>query len=1012
MQNRGALLLFTILLGLACIYQLSFSFITRGVEADAYEFAVQKADSAQLANSSLTPLQYDSILVASEDRYLKQKSFEEVYPVFGYTYGECKEKEINLGLDLQGGMSVTLEVSIPEMIVNLAANPNDADFAAAIQAARDLQTESQDDFITLFAGTYAEQAPNGKLAAVFHNRDNKDKFPRTATNEEIILTLREEAQAAIDNTEKILRTRIDKFGVVQPTIQKQQYSGRISIDLPGVKDKERVRKVLQSTANLEFWETYQNSEVYPLLEQADKALSEALYPGEREKYEEELAADTVAADTEETANDTASSDALEDLLGSDDSTADATEDAILEGEQADRTKVSPLFSKLQPAIFQGANGQFQLGEGSIVGYASVTDTIEVNRLLNNKAAKGVFPKDMKLLWGSKARGNAVELFSIRVTTRDGKAPLDGGVIVDARQDFNVRGDIEVAMQMNAEGANTWAEMTRNNIGKSIAIVLDNSVQSAPTVQGEIPGGRSSISMGSGNRGEQLNEAEDLANILKAGALPAPAQIVDESIVGPSLGADNISSGLSSMLIALGMILLYMIFYYSKAGIVADVALVSNLFLLIGTLASMQASLTLPGIAGIVLTIGMSVDANVLIYERVKEELRKGSALKTALEEGYKKAASAIIDSNLTTLLTAIVLAVFGSGPIKGFATTLIIGIFTSLFSAIFITRLIFTSKGFGEKVTAFASKATENAFTKINIEWVGKRKMYYVISALVILGGIGSMASRGFDLGVDFTGGRTYTVKFEQPVDVDQVRNALDAPFNGAPEVKTIGGGSQLKITTNYLISESGSEIDGKVEAALSQGLNTVVDDYTIEESRKVDPTISDDIVQSAVLAVTFALLIIFVYILGRFRRWQFGLGALTALFHDILIVLSLFSIFHGILPINLEIDQAFIAALLTVLGYSINDTVVVFDRVREFIKLKGGNQDEGVINSALNSTLGRTVNTSLTTFAVLLMIFLFGGDSIRGFVFALMVGVVVGTYSSLCIATPVVVDFSSKKQG
>ena len=1002
MQNKSAVWLFTILLALACLYQISFSWFTSGFESKAAMYGEDKADSAYAVNPALKPEELDSIQNVFSDKFLKDNGNEEVYPIFGYTYQESKEREINLGLDLKGGMSVTLEVSIPELIVALSGNSKNKQFKEAINEAKNRQSESQDDFITLFAQVYSEMYPEGKLAAVFHNRDNRDKFPRDASNDAIVTILRQEAQIAIDNTEKIIRTRIDKFGVTQPTIQKQQYSGRILIELPGVKDKTRVRKVLQSTANLEFWETFGNEEVYGWLDQANTKLGAVATANDASDVEEADAADE---DTEEVASE---EDDLEALLSEE---GDST-DVAAEKSQEEFAKANPLFSVLYPSVFQDQSGQFRVGEGPVVGISRVSDTSAVNAFLKSEVLLGVFPSNLRFAWAAKPDvNNNLTLYALKVTTRDEKAALDGSVIVDAKQDFDFKGDVEVTMQMNGEGAAVWADMTSANIGKAVAIVLDNAIYSAPVVQSEIPNGRSSISMGQGTRAEQMREAEDLANILKAGALPAPARIVDESVVGPSLGQKNIDSGLMSFGIALLVVLFYMAFYYRGAGIVSDIALVANLFFLIGALASLGASLTLPGIAGIVLTIGMSVDANVLIYERIREELRAGKGLKAAMKEGYQKAYAAIIDANLTTLLTAFVLAVFGSGPIKGFATTLIIGIFTSLFTAIFITRLIFALKTDKGGTVSFASKGNEGWFTKSSIKFIEKRKVFYVVSLVVVLAGIGSFFTRGLNLGVDFTGGRTYTVKFNEAVAVDEVRDALTASFGDAPEVKTFGGENQVKVTTNFLVAEKTSEADVQVEAKLVEGLGAMAKSYEIIESRKVDPTISDDIEQSAYLSVVFSLIIIFAYIVFRFRKWQYGLGALIAMFHDVVVVLAVFSLFHGFLPFSLEIDQAFIAAILTVVGYSINDTVVVFDRIREYLGMKQKADQKTVINEALNSTLSRTINTSLSTFVVLLTIFLFGGESIRGFVFALMIGVVVGTYSSLFIATPSVLDLASKKE-
>lgn len=1038
MQNKGAIWIFTILLTIASLYQISFSFFTSGFEQRAEDYAIEKLDSVRTEKGEMSFTEEGELREKFEEKFLRDNSDEEVYPVLGYTYAEAKDKEISLGLDLKGGMSVILEVSIPDLIIGLSGNSNDPDFRNALNAAREMQKDAQDDFVTLFARAWQNNASDKKMAAVFHSRDNRERFPREASNEEIVQILRQEAEIAINNTEKILRTRIDKFGVAQPSIQKQQLSGRIVIALPGVKDKERVRKVLKSTANLEFWNTYENAEIYPALEQANNALSAALYPDfdpdaadtdttavaddaddaaiddllEPEDTSNLAAADTAVADTSATDED------LLEQLSDDSDTLDTAEpeDETLSDEE--RRKRFPLFSMLSPNVFNN-----QLAQGPVVGYAALSDTAEVNELLRMQAARDLLPKDLRLLWSAKADpqvNNLMQLYAIKVDTRDRTAPLDGSVIVDASQDFDPTGQVQVLMQMNAEGAKTWKKMTANAAGQSpkrcVAIVLDNYVYSAPVVQGEIPSGRSSISMGSrGTKTDQIKEADDLANLLKAGALPAPANIVDEVVVGPTLGQQNINSGLMSFVIALVVILLYMAFYYRGAGLVSDIALIANLFFLVGALASIQASLTLPGIAGIILTIGMAVDANVLIFERVREELRRGKGLKAALNAGYAKAYSAIIDANLTTLLTAIVLVVLGSGPIKGFATTLIIGIFTSLFSAIFITRLVFSARLSSKTDISFVSKAT-NWFQNASYDFVGKRKLYYIVSGALILISVASLSFRSLDFGVDFIGGRTYDVRFEAPQGIEDVKKTLADQFVSedglkmVPEVKTIGTSNQVKITTKYLIDADGQDADNEAEAALRAGLDNLGQEYKLMASRKVDPTISDDFQKSSSLAVLFSLLIIFMYIVFRFKKWQFGLGAIAAMFHDVAIVLGIFSVFYGILPFSMEIDQAFIAAILTVVGYSINDTVVVFDRIREELYEHPKDEAGKVFNRALNATLSRTINTSLSTFVVLLAIFIFGGTSIRGFVFALMIGVVVGTYSSICVATPAVLQLWKKK--
>jgi SecD/SecF fusion protein len=1033
MQNKGAIWIFTILLSFACLYQISFSFFTSSFESKADAYALEQVDSVRIARGELSTTEESELKDRFKDKFLRDGSEEIIYPVFGYTYQDCKDKEINLGLDLKGGMSVVLEVSIPDLIIGLSGDSNDPEFRKALVDARQLQKSTQEDFVTLFDRAWKTNNPDKKLAAIFHNRDNKEKFPREASNEEIIQILRDEAQVAINNTEKILRTRIDKFGVAQPTIQKQQLSGRINIELPGVKDKDRVRKVLKSTANLEFWNTYENVDGYKVLEQVNDALSAALYPdfepnaaSKEISLADSLAADK-AADAAEgkdslvaTEGDTAVTE--EDLLSQLNEEGDslAADAKATDLSDADRKKQFPLFSLLSPNVFDG-----RLSNGPIVGYALLADTADINDLLSHPVAREIIPNDMRLLWSAKsdpALNNLMQLYAIKVDSRDRKAPIDGSVIVDASQDFDPTGEVQVLMQMDSDGAKVWKNMTAQAAAQSpkrcIAIVLDDYVYSAPVVEGEIPGGRSSIRMGSrGTKTDQIKEAEDLSNLLKAGALPAPANIVDEVIVGPTLGKQNIDSGIMSFIIALVVILMYMIFYYRGAGLVSDIALIANLFFLIGALASIQASLTLPGIAGIILTIGMAVDANVLIFERIREELNAGKGLKVAMQEGYSKAYSAIIDANITTLLTAIVLVVLGSGPIKGFATTLIIGIFTSLFSAIFITRLVFSSMMNRKKEITFSSKLSSGWFSNSKIDFLGKRKVFYGISSVLIIVSLVSLFTKKLDFGVDFTGGRTYNVSFNNAVDIEGLKSTLGNVFvseSGVkmiPEIKTIGAANQVKITTKYLVDEDGQDADERVDAALKQGLASAGDEFKIESSRKVDPTISDDFQKSSSTAILFSLAIIFLYIVFRFRKWQFGLGAVAAMFHDVIVVLGIFSIFYGILPFSMEIDQAFIAAILTVVGYSINDTVVVFDRIREELAEHPKGDSTKLFNQAMNSTLSRTVNTSMTTFVVLLAIFIFGGEAIRGFVFALMVGIVVGTYSSICIATPIVDQLWKRKE-
>lgn len=1023
MQNRGALWVFTILLALACLWQLSFSFFTGRFERNAADVVEGQVDSVAQAGGDAR-MDLDSLRLALNNKYLRDHADEKV--LFGYTYAECKERELNLGLDLKGGMAVTLEVSIPELVDNLSDNSQDATFRQALTNARNAQRSDDRDFITLFAEEFRKLDPNARLAAIFHSPDKASLFPREATDEEVVAALRREAEAAINNTEKILRTRIDKFGVAQPMIQKQQFSGRIQVELPGVKDKDRVRKVLQSTANLEFYETFEIGQVLPVLVETNTKLATILHP---DLAAEEAAADTAKAPADSLATaattpaDTLAADSLAADSLVDEFAADTTSLDSL-AQRAESIKKNPLFALMQVNASQDGRMFFQ--EKDVVGLALPSDTAEINRLL--RLAPPASPDagaGMRLLWSSKPvkLGSAEQvrdyllMHAIKVP-RGGKPKLDGTSIVDARQDFSLKGEAEVAMQMNAEGAQVWKVMTGDNVGRNVAIVLDDLVYSSPVVQGEIAGGRSSITLGGGDLQKQIDEANDLANILKAGALPAPARIIDETVVGPSLGQENISSGMLSFIVALIGVLLVMVLYYARAGWIADLALLLNAFILIGCMASLQATLTLPGIAGIVLTIGMAVDANVLINERVREELRQGRNVKAAVDQAYKfeGALSAIIDSNVTTLITGIILFLFGSGPIQGFATTLVIGILTSLFTSLYVSRMIITWRLEKGRDISFWSNWSKDLFVGSKVDFMGKRRMFYIISTVVIGIGLVSMFTRGFNWGVDFTGGRTYVVAFEQPVEATAVQQVLEPVFRGeegrqyTTGVKSYGGARQMKITTNYLIDDPVLGTDSLVEARLSSGLASM-GGFTIEESRKVDATISDDIKTSAFTSVLIALVFMFIYIAIRFSNWQYGVGALLSLVHDTLFTLGLYSLLWGIVGFSLEIDEAFVAVILTVIGYSINDTVVVFDRIREYMVDHKRDPIVSVFNKAINSTLSRTINTGFCTLLVLLIIFFFGGVSIKGFVFGLFCGILVGTYSSIFIASAFAVDLLKRRK-
>lgn len=1045
MQNKGVIRFIAIALALVVIYQLSFTFVTSMVSQDAEEYAEELVATAKESEKELSEEEINELKKEKKNHYLDSIAGEPVYNFIGireFTYRECQEREINLGLDLKGGMNVILEISVSDVIKALAGDSDDPDFVAALEEAQELQKETQEDFVTLFGRAYEEIAPEGRLATIFSTKDLRDKVNFNSTNEEVLEVIREETDGAISNAFNVLRNRIDRFGVAQPVIQPLETDGQILIELPGIKNPERVRKLLKGTAKLEFWETYDNKEVYEYLYRANDKIR-SLQKVEKAQADsiEAAGAETETTETLAAEEDTAQADETDDLLTEDEDLL--SEDSALMAEDttamtdAQMRAENPLFSVLMPRVSRDG----KLMPGASVGYAHFSDTAQVNEYLNMPEVREIFPRSMRILfrWNVQPideEGNVYELVALKVSNMEGEPAMSGDVVTDARADFNSQtgGSAEVSMTMNTEGAKKWARLTRNNVGNQIAIVLDNYVYSYPRVNQEITGGRSSIT------GQfSVAEAKDLANVLKSGKLPAPAHIIQEEIVGPSLGQESITKGLWSFLIAFLVVMIYMIFYYRHAGWVANLALIINMFFITGILASLGAVLTLPGIAGIVLTIGMSVDANVLIYERIKEELNAGKGLRMALSDGYKNAYSAIIDSNLTTLLTAVILGYFGKGPIYGFAITLGIGIITSLFSAIFITRLIYEGFLSKKKNIAFATKLTQNAFKNTAVKFIEKRKFAYVISAIVIIIGVTSLFTRGLNLGVDFTGGRNYIVRFQDDVSVNDIKSNLGDVYGEVPEVKTFGGNNQIKVTTKYLIDPAyeltesdkqefyditgvaqGEEvdIDDYVEAKLYQGLKPYLGDidykmFVSDQDKKigrmssqlVGPTIADDIKTSAIYAVIFSLIIIFLYILIRFSNWQFGLGAIAALMHDVLFILGIYSIFYTIMPFSMEIDQSFIAAILTVVGYSINDTVVVFDRIREYLGLYKKRGRKEILNTALNSTLARTFSTSLSTFVVLLTIFIFGGEMIRGFIFAMLVGVVVGTYSSLFIATPVVYD-------
>lgn len=995
MQNKGLVRILAVCLALVCAFYLSFSLVTSHYDKKAKEYAA--GDDAK------------------EYMYLDSIAAKKVW--FGYTLKECREKEINLGLDLKGGMNVTMEVSVPDILDALSGHNETPNYKAALAAAKQKQKSSGADFVTLFIESYREIDPEGQLASIFSTFELKDKITLTSTNAEVEKVIREEVDGAIQNSFNVLRTRIDRFGVVQPNIQKLSQPGRILIELPGIKEPERVRKLLQGSANLEFWETYEASELLPMLAQINREFASGAQAEEvAEVAEEEVAAEEAPA---------AEGDELAELLG--DSTAAAEADQA--AQIAEYKKNNPLFAILNPSINQAG----QAYRGPVIGTVHYTDTAKVNAMLSSQIAKAVLPRDARFYWTVKAidEANAYYQLVALKAQRDGRASLEGDVITDARADFSqLSAYANVSMSMNAEGAKTWQRLTKDNIGKSVAIVLDGFVYSFPTVQSEIAGGNSQIT---GNF--TVEEAKDLANTLKSGKMPAPARIIEESVVGPSLGREAIQSGLWSFVLGFILILIYMIFYYGWIpGLIADAALVCNVFLLVGILSSFSAVLTLPGIAGIVLTMGMAVDANVLIYERIREELRAGKGMRKAIEDGFKGAISAIVDANVTSFLTGAILAIFGTGPIKGFAVTYMIGIISSFLTAVFITRLLLEDycKKDTAKELSFTTKLMQNFLQNIHFDFVAARKWAYCLSGALVIFAILGLEPHLFgklNLGIDFSGGRNYVVRFDNNINTQDVRESLDNVFKATLEedetfglnVITFGNdANQVRISTNYRIQEDNAEADEAIEKLLYEGCKPFLsegitfDDFRstdsnaqvgIMSSQKVGPAIADDITTSAIWAVLAALVVIFLYILLRFRNFAYSVGAIVALAHDTVIILGLYAILWKIMPFSMEIDQAFIAAILTVIGYSINDTVVIFDRVREYNGLYPKREKSVNINDALNNTLSRTFSTSMSTFVVLLAIFIFGGETIQGFVFALLMGVIVGTYSSLFIASPIAYD-------
>ncbi len=988
MKNKGFVQIFTVLLAIACIYQLSFTWKTRSVESKAKVWA-QKTGKP-------------------EAKYLDSVGSETVYNFLGivkYTYLECKEKEIGLGLDLKGGMNVTMEVSVPDIVAGLSNNAKDPKLATALDNAKQA-FNGQQDFIDLFKSEWDKVAPGQKLAPLFTNKDIKDELPFDAANDKVFTWLKAQAKQSVSRAYQIINQRIDQFGVVQPNVQ-ELGNGRILVELPGVDDPKRVRNILQSSAKLEFWSTYHNYEAYKFLEAANEVVKNKLAAEELLKGTKgdttKLAGTTLTPAKDSTSKDTSKSK-LGTIAGAKDTSKKKTPEQLL--------KENPILSYLIPNTVDDAETkQKKWADGAGIGYVPRTEMEKLQGYFDLPEVKAVLPPNLLLRWSFKPVAKNSPFFMLYgvKASRDGLPALPGDAVTSARKQVSQNGEIGVSMTMSPEGANDWRRITAQAAPTvdAIAIMLDDKIYSAPTVRSEIANGMSEISGGFDDR-----EAEDLANILKAGKLPAPTRIVEESVVGPTLGESARKAGFLSMIIGFLAVIVFVILYYGRGGWYAIIALLANLFFLVAIMAGFNAALTLPGLAGLVLTMGMAIDTNVLINERIKEELENGKNYANAVTIGYKQAFSAIIDSNLTTLIGGLIMAYFGSGPVKGFAVVLIIGIFTSLFTGILISRLINEWDMRRGHEASFTTNLSRNLFKNTNYNFVGKRKLFYIISSVLILVGIGSMFTRGFSTGVDFKGGWTYTIQFKGDVNSTDIRSELNKVIPENVEVKTYGTNNQFRITTAHKIDDQSADASEKVEATILSGLTKFkITPKDILSTSKIGPTIAADVRSESTIAVILAVLGIFLYIVVRFRKLSYGMGGAVALIHDVLAVLALFSLFWGILPFPLDVDQAFIGALLTVLGYSINDTVVVFDRIREFVGIKKYDDQSIVVNDAINQTLSRTVVTASTSIITLLILFIFGGEGLKGFTFALLAGILIGTYSSIFIASPVVIDMGLKKE-
>ncbi len=1002
MRNKYFVILLTVVIAVLCAYYLSFTFISRGVQDKAEAYAT---DASGNINQNKKQAYLDSVWKRPVFSFLGAD----------YTYQDVRKSELGLGLDLKGGMNVTLEVSPVEIIKVMSGNSKDPKFMEALKRAQELQKTSQSSFVSLFGQAYREVEPDGKLSRIFANTANKGKISYDSSNDQVLSVIDKEVEGAIDRSFNILRTRIDKFGVSEPKIQRQKGTGRIQIELPGVDNPNRVRKLLQGQAKLEFWEVWKPEEFGPFFSQMGEYLATQEAAGKlkdlkgnrKDALSEAAAAKTDTADALADAAKTDTTDALADAAAKD-TNALASK---LEGKDTAKTTAAAKKDSLngkQSSLMAQLFTQLPGGIGS-----NLRDTAQVNALFRKPEIRSIFPSNLQFLWGVKPivaqdGQEFLELYAVK-KSRDGKAPIGGEFISDARQDFGQQGQPEVSMQMNPTGGKKWQRLTGENIGRQVAIVLDDYVYSAPVVQSEIAGGNSSIS---GNF--TVEEAQDLANILKAGKMPAPTRIVEEAIVGPSLGQEAINQGLYSTLAALAVVMLFMIIYYHKAGFIADIALLINVFFTLGILAQFNAALSLPGIAGMVLTMGMAVDANVLIFERIREELEAGLSMQDAIKKGYNKAFSSIFDSHATTILAGIILFYWGSGLVKGFAITLMLGIATSFLTAVFNSRLIieWLTAGKDGSSMKFSTPLSRNAFKNFHFDLVKNRKKAYAFSiAITIIGFAAMIFEGGPNLGVDFKGGRSYVVNFDSAIPASDVRSALEPAFqHKGTEVKTYGASNRLKITTSYLIDDESTQGDNTVQSALMQGLQKYSNLHPkVLSSSKVGATMADDIQKTALVAVLLAIGGIFIYIMFRFRSWAYALGSIVALVHDALVVIAAFAI-ANLFGMDFEIDQVFIAALLTIIGFSITDTVVIFDRIREYIDENPRAKFVDLVNPALNSTFSRTIITSLTLLLVVVVLFFFGGETLRGFSFAMIIGVLIGTYSSLFIATPVVLETNPDK--